>query len=299
MPPKRFTEAELTIVRRAYARQMLAIAGAEGAQRLEAAFASVRRERFLGPLPWRISQGLGHRELPSDDPVALYQDILLALAAERGVNNGSPSLHARWLHAAGLKPADRVAHLGAGTGYYTAIIAELVGARGRVMAVEIDARLAAMAMANLSDRPNVVVTAGDAMTEAAGPFDCVYVNFAVERPVKQWTDCLAPGGRLIFPLGVAEPSKGRKGARYSSQGAGFLVERKPQGISVRWLGRAYFVCAEGAAVASRAEREALQASFAKGGVEFVRSLHWNEGGTPERNWCVGRGWRLCYDEIGA
>jgi protein-L-isoaspartate(D-aspartate) O-methyltransferase len=49
-----FDEAALAIVRRAYARQMLAVAGVEDAA-LEAAFATVRRERFIGPPPWQIT----------------------------------------------------------------------------------------------------------------------------------------------------------------------------------------------------------------------------------------------------
>jgi len=46
-------ESELDIVRRAYAKQVMAAAGVEDA-RVEAAFAAVRREDFLGPGPWPI-----------------------------------------------------------------------------------------------------------------------------------------------------------------------------------------------------------------------------------------------------
>jgi hypothetical protein len=56
-----FGEAALAIARRAYARQMLAVAGAEDAA-LEEAFATV----------------------PRSDPVLAYQDVLFALAPERG-----------------------------------------------------------------------------------------------------------------------------------------------------------------------------------------------------------------------
>ena len=78
-------------------------------------------------------------------------------APERGVNNGSPSLHAGWLHALSLRDGERVAHVGAGTGYYTAILAELVGRKGRVLAIEFDPALTEAARANLADRPNVTV----------------------------------------------------------------------------------------------------------------------------------------------
>jgi protein-L-isoaspartate(D-aspartate) O-methyltransferase len=77
----------------------------------------------------------------------VYQDMLFALASQRGVNNGSPSLHARCLHALSLREGERVAHIGAGTGYYTALIAHLVGAEGHVLAVEFDPALADLARA--------------------------------------------------------------------------------------------------------------------------------------------------------
>lgn len=93
--------------------QMLAIAGVSDDPRLEAAFAAVPRERYLGPPPWRISRWAGYLPLPAADSALAYQDVLFALSPERGVNNGSPSLHAGWLHQARIEPGERVAHLGA------------------------------------------------------------------------------------------------------------------------------------------------------------------------------------------
>jgi protein-L-isoaspartate(D-aspartate) O-methyltransferase len=297
MPRSPFSESEMAVVRRAYARQMLALAGAGDDEQLERAFSKVRREDFLGKTPWRLSVGFGYRDLPSDDPVPLYQDVLLALAADRGVNNGSPSLHAKWLHAADLKEGDTVAHLGAGAGYYTAIISELVGESGRVTAIEVDKALAAFAKANLKDRRNTVVEKADGSRTLSSEFDCIYVNFAVEKPLKIWTDRLSPGGRLIFPLGVAEPTSGKANVWHTGRGAAFLVERKQGGLSVKWLGRALFVCAEGEPTESEASRRSLRASFEKPGIEFVRSLHWDHNSPPERNWHLGQGWRLCFDEV--
>jgi protein-L-isoaspartate(D-aspartate) O-methyltransferase len=297
MTSKPLKEAELAIVRRAYARQMLAIAGVADDVRLEDAFAAVRREDFLGPPPWLFSGAFGYETLPSDDPVLLYQDILIALAPERGVNNGSPSLHARWLGALAPKQGARLAHLGAGSGYYTAIMAKLVGASGHVDAVEIDPDLAGMARRALAPQSNVAVITADALTGAKRGYDGVYVNFAVEQPVKAWTDSLAMGGRLIFPLGVAQPSHGKKNIRHSSHGAGFMIERRKGGLAARWLGRAWFVCAEAEAAVSDAARDALRAAFERGGAEFVNSLHWDNAGPPGRDWATGDGWRLSYDSV--
>jgi protein-L-isoaspartate(D-aspartate) O-methyltransferase len=293
-----FDAAALAIIRRAYARQMLAVAGCPRDERLEDAFASVRREDFIGPPPWSCSRGAGYEALGSDDPAVVYQDVLFALAPERGVNNGSPSLHARWLAAAALKPGERVAHLGAGSGYYTAIIATLVGRDGHVDAIEVDPVLAERARLSLAARPQAAVRAGDALALPGGDYDCIYVNFAVERPVRRWTDALAVGGRLVFPLGVAQATCGKPGVRHSSHGAALIVERRPAGLAARWLGRAWFVRAEGEATVSEAERDGLRAAFERGGAEFVNSLHWDNAGAPERNWHSGDGWRLCFDAVG-
>ncbi len=51
-----FTEQELAVVRRAYAKQMMLVSGTADNSRLEQAFAAVPRERFLGAPPWHISR---------------------------------------------------------------------------------------------------------------------------------------------------------------------------------------------------------------------------------------------------
>jgi protein-L-isoaspartate(D-aspartate) O-methyltransferase len=229
----------------------------------------------------------------------LYQDVLLALASHRGVNNGSPSLHAGWLHALSLNDGERVAHIGAGTGYYTAILAELVGQKGHVLAVEFDPALAEAARANLADRHNVTVIEGDGATWPREEVDAVYVNFSVERPSSPWIDHLALGGRLIFPLGLPRPKPSSWGGIHAIHGAGLRVTRQEKGLAVQWLSRAFFVCAEGELSKSGPERQALQAAFERGGIEFVRSLIWRQPASPGRCWFTGSGWALSYDEVTA
>src|SRR6202045_1858611 len=98
---------ELKIIRGAYAKQVPAAAGV-GDPQVEAAFAAVAREDFLGPGPWHIVRwGGGYRGTPDADPIYLYTDDVIGILPKRNLNNGQPSLHAALIaaaegHASGL-----------------------------------------------------------------------------------------------------------------------------------------------------------------------------------------------------
>jgi protein-L-isoaspartate(D-aspartate) O-methyltransferase len=108
------------------------------------AFARVPREQFLGPGPWEIASAdmrglsaLGAMQMSYtlvDDPRDLYHNVVVVLDKAGDINNGQPSALARWIDALDLKPGDRAYHLGSGVGYYTAIIAEIVGPAGSIVA---------------------------------------------------------------------------------------------------------------------------------------------------------------------
>ncbi len=123
--------------RQAYAGEIARRAGVKD-PRIEAAFAAVPREDYAGPPPWRIGSGGVFGQTTDNDPARLYDDVLIAIDAKRGVNNGQPSLHAQSIDALGLKEGETILQIGAGAGYYTAILAHLVGPEGKVVAYEID-----------------------------------------------------------------------------------------------------------------------------------------------------------------
>jgi protein-L-isoaspartate(D-aspartate) O-methyltransferase len=287
--------AELEIIRRAFARQMMLHAGAPD-EALERAFATVPREDFLGKEPWRLVRlGGADTVLPENDPVYLYQDALFSLVPGSGINNGSPSLHARMLQALAVRPGQRVAHLGAGTGYYSAILAELTGTGGLVTAVEFDGKLAAAARGNLARWRQVDLVEGDAERHPADTVDRIYVNFGVARPAWGWLEKLAPGGRLVLPLGAARPGVHGPRARFAAQGAALLVERRDAGFAASFICTAWFILAEGALRGDEAAQAALYRAFEKGGIEFVKSLRRGEPVDPARCWHWSPEWSLSFD----
>jgi protein-L-isoaspartate(D-aspartate) O-methyltransferase len=264
--------------RQAYAAEITRRAGVSD-PRIEAAFAAVPREDFAGPPPWRIGSGGLFGLSSSHDPARLYDDVLVAIDAERGINNGQPSLHAQSIAALGLKEGETVAQIGAGAGYYTAILAELVGPRGRVIAYEIEPDIAARAAANLARYPQVEVRARSGV-EDLPLANAIYVNAAASHPLRAWLHALKPGGRLVFPLQAAR-----------SSGAMLLVARPERGDvwPARFLSGVVFIACEGAQDAAMARK--LDEAFRRDGSERVRSLRL--GGEPSRSdWLRGDGWAL-------
>jgi protein-L-isoaspartate(D-aspartate) O-methyltransferase len=193
----------LDAARRFYAEEVAAVAHLEPGPLVDA-FASVERERFLGPGPWLIASGPtrpgieAYRRTPDADPRHIYHNVLVGIDPARKLNNGQPSGLALWLAALEVRPGDRVVHVGCGVGYYTAIIAEVTGPSGRVTGVEIDPDLAERARANLADRPWVDVITGDA--SAVPPAAAIFINAGCTHPRSEWLDALDEGGRLVFPL---------------------------------------------------------------------------------------------------
>jgi protein-L-isoaspartate(D-aspartate) O-methyltransferase len=250
-----------------------------GGGRLGAAFAATPRERFVGPGPWQVFTPIGYIETPSDDPAFLYQDVTVAIDRGRQINNGQPALHALCLSALKVKEGETVLHVGAGTGYYTALLAQLTGPGGAVLAYEIEPDLAARATENLADLPQVTVHARSATEGPLPECDVIYVNAGVTGPPDAWLDALRPGGRLLLPL---TPSEGVGGILLATRAA---ADR----FDARFLCNAKFIPCSGARDAATDQR--LAEAFKGDGWKSVRSLR--RGTEPDATaWCAGPGWWL-------
>ncbi len=289
-----YKQSELTIVRKAYAKQVLAAAGVEES-RLESAYAQVSREHFLGPGPWPIFRwGSGtYTQSPDDDPVHLYTNDLIGIDPERRINNGEPALHASLIAAALPSPGEHVVHIGTGVGYYTAILAHMVGSSGRVTGIEFESDLAARAKANFSTAPNVEIIHGDGTVIDFDTANVIYVNAGATQPAWAWLEKLAEGGRLILPLTTEHGFTAAKSSeQVARSGAVFRIERRGVDYLATPISSvAIFPCAGGRD--PRAEA-ALSSSFAEGGLHNVTRLYRHSKIPAERCWLRAPDWCLAF-----
>ena len=243
----------------------------------------------MGPGPWQIGAVTGPRTTPDADPAWLYQDVLVALMPEKALNNGQPAFLISLIALGRIQPGEHVVHVGAGVGYYTAIMAELVGRSGLVTAIEYETELAARAEANLADYPQVRTVCGDGAAYPLAPADVIFVNAGASRPLDHWLDALKEGGRLILPLtvGFALPNGAPMG-----RGLIFLIERRGDAYGAACKGQTMIYPCFGA---QDPESEAsLRAALKRADHGEVRRLRRGADVPDEGCWAKGPGWALTY-----
>jgi protein-L-isoaspartate(D-aspartate) O-methyltransferase len=144
-------------------------------------------------------------------------------------------LHAIWIAAVAPQAGDTVCHIGAGTGYYTAILSVLTLPGGAVHAFEIEQGLAEQARDNLRPFEAVSVTHGDATQLPLPLSDLIYVNAGVAVPPPSWLQALRPQGRMVFPWRPSE-----------AVALAIVITRRRGGFSVKPLMNSYFIPCIGA-----------------------------------------------------
>ncbi len=153
-------------------------------------------------------------------------------------------------------------HLGCGLGYYTAVIADVIGSQGTLLALELDPQLAVRARGHLAELPCVEVQQADGSQRPLPPSDAVFVNAGATHPARGWLECLKPSGRLLFPLTVSsEPT-------LPGFGHYLRIVREEEGLSAR----------DGAA------NERLRAAYGRGGEAQVRRLRLDEHALAAECW---------------
>lgn len=240
------------------------------------AFAEVPREAFLGSAPWKV---LGSE---TDDPTNLYDDVLVAIDEKRSLMNGLPSFLAGSIDALDLSAGERVVHVGCGTGYYSAVLAHVVGDGGSVIALEIEPELAARARLNLAHLPQVQVRCANGSTYDPGLVDAIFINAGATHPCDIWLDSLRPGGRLVFPL-----------TRSNWAGVMLKITRSADRCGASVISAAgIYPCA--GAIDAEAERR-LGEALDRGGYDQVRCLRREAHEKEESCWLHGVGY--CFSTL--
>ena len=141
-----------------------------------------------------------HRFVPQSVVHRAYEDSALPIAAGQTISQ--PYVQARSLEALRLTGSEKVLEVGAGSGYQTALLAELAG---NVIAVERVATLAEQARATLAGLGfrNVSLVLGDGTLgwRSLAPFDAIVVAAASPDVPRPLAEQLAPGGRMVIPIG--------------------------------------------------------------------------------------------------
>lgn len=156
--------------------------------RIITAMLDVPRERFV---PAK-SQGLAYLDM----------DLGLGEAGASARSLVKPMVLSKLIQALDLALADKVLIVGAATGYSAAILARLAG---EVVALEQDETLAQMAGTALAGVPNATLVQGPlaAGWPAAGPYDAILIEGAVEGVPPAFARQLKDGGRMVCVLGAS------------------------------------------------------------------------------------------------
>jgi protein-L-isoaspartate(D-aspartate) O-methyltransferase len=212
---------------------------------IERAFRTVPRHAFL-PQPFVLrTNPLLTDMVETLDPCRVYSDTLVSINREKNIHCGLPSVVATQIERLAPGEGMRVLHIGTGSGYYTAILAELVGERGSVVGVEYEPDLVKMSAAHLARAgyTNATVLDGDGASGVpdAAPFDRIIVCAGCADIASAWVLQLGDDGRLVFPLchaGVVGPM--------ITSGVLLTVHKLDERLSGEILGPVLFAAMQGA-----------------------------------------------------
>lgn len=159
----------------------------------------IRDPRVLSAFE-RVPRHLFVSEMKADQA---YEDHPLDIAQAQ--TTSQPYMIATMLEAAEIEPADKVLEVGTGSGYQTALLAELAA---EVFSIERFPALADAAQHVLAgmNYANIVITVGDGtmgLREHA-PFNAIVVSAAAPHIPEALRLQMADGGRLVVPVGDAD-----------------------------------------------------------------------------------------------
>jgi protein-L-isoaspartate(D-aspartate) O-methyltransferase len=175
-------------------------------ERVLAAMRAIERHLFVPEV--YVDSAYGDYPLPIGSEQTLSQPYIVALMTE----------------ALGLEGGERVLEIGTGSGYQTAVLAELAG---QVFTVEIVSELSAKARDRIEalGYDNVSFRVGDGKLgwPEEAPFDGILVAAAPDAVPDALRDQLGLGGRLVIPVGPPLEQELELVQRVSGEESGFRV----------------------------------------------------------------------------
>jgi protein-L-isoaspartate(D-aspartate) O-methyltransferase len=154
------------------------------------AFRRIQRQDFIGP------EEKDNYEINAPLPIGHGQTI------------SQPLTVAFMLEALKPQPGDKVLDVGSGSGWTTALLAELVGEHGLVFALEIIPQLKEFGEKNIAkygfnkkSRVEILLGDGHAGLAEHSPYDKILVSAAAPEPPGELLKQLAIGGRMVVPVG--------------------------------------------------------------------------------------------------
>jgi len=180
-------------------------------QHIVDAFLAVPREAFVGEEYAHLAYG--------DHPLPI----------EAGQTISQPYIVALTIQAAGIKPGDTVLEVGAGSGYAAAVISRIAD---KVIAIERQHDLVEVARERLArlGYDNVEIVEGDGTKGCAdhAPYDAIVAAASGSHVPKAFVDQLAPGGRIVMPVG--EPGWVQELIKVTKQEDGILRQENLGGV---------------------------------------------------------------------
>jgi len=155
--------------------------------RVRDAFLAVPREAFVRP----------------EDRNDAYADVPLPIGLGQTIS--APSMIAIMLEEARLQRGERVLEIGTGSGYHAALLARIVGPEN-VVTIERLPDVAEWGRSNLArvGLSDVTVAVGDGSLgyPERAPYACIMATAGAPRIPESWPAQLAPGGRIVAPVGA-------------------------------------------------------------------------------------------------
>src|SRR3989344_365552 len=139
--------------------------------------------------------------VPREFQAHAYEDHPLAIG--NGQTISQPSLVAQMIELADARAGQNILEIGTGSGWKTALLAEIVGKQGKIYSVEYDRDLHEQAKHRFAKYDNVLLFLGDGSLgwPKHAPYDRIIAKCACPAIPKPWIEQLRTGGKILAPVG--------------------------------------------------------------------------------------------------